>query len=226
MFSRVDTPTIARVKRLPSGLRALLATSHKRQVEKNQVLYYQGDTVSNVLYLKDGIVKVYDIDDAGNEKILHLFKGPSFLPLALFGGPDIETRWFYATLTDCVLTPIVLEELEALLFEDSESLTYMLRWYYREVHEILTRLNSLSKTQTKEKLIAALKYFATFHLHATQGRWHAVTFPVTHQLLADFIGVSRESVTYCLHELQGEKLIKLSAQSTLLINRDKLFKHY
>lgn len=182
--------------------------------------------VSDVLYLKDGIVKVYDIDDAGNEKILHLFKGPSFLPLALFSGPGIETRWFYATLTDCVLVPIVLEELEALLQEDPDSLTYMMRWYSQEVHEILTRLNSLSKTQTKEKLVAALKYFATFHLHANQGRWHAVTFPVTHQLLADFIGVSRESVTYCLHELQSEKLIKLSSQSTLHINRDKLFKHY
>lgn len=190
------------------------------------MLLYQGDPVIDVLCLCEGIVKMYDIDDAGNEKILHIFKSPAVLPLALFSNQDAKVRWFYSTLTDCDIASVPRDRLHDVFMSDPGTLTFLMEWYSREVHEILTRLNSLSKTTARDKTIAALKYLATFHLHATMGRWCKVTFPVTHQLLADFTGVSRESVTACLHELQEEKIVKTAAQSTLHINKDKLFKHY
>ena len=208
----------------PPQLKALLDAARHKHVDKNQVLLYQGDSVNEVLYLAEGVIKMYDIDDAGNEKILHIFKSPAFVPLALFSNRDVVTRWFYASLTECDVAAVNRDELDELYQRDPETAAYLMHWYSREVHEILTRLNSLSKTLARDKIIAALKHFATFHVHATRGRWYNVTFPVTHQFLADFTGVSRESTTACLHDLQAEKLIKMPAQSTLQINRNKLFK--
>ena len=212
------------MKRLPSSLQDLIAHARQKIVAKNQVLIYQDDTTSEVYYLRSGIVKVYDIDDAGNEKILHLFRAPAFLPLAAFGGAEAETRWFYSALTDCELSEIPHTEIEKLMEHDSDAALFLIRWFSTEVHEIMTRLNSMSKTQTRDKVIAALKYLATYHVHATRGPWYKVTFPVTHQLLADLTGVSRECVTHCLRDLHDDRLIKMTSLSTLQINRAKLFK--
>lgn len=209
---------------LPSSLNSVLRAARHKQVDKSQVLLYQGDKVADIFYLCEGIVKMYDIDDAGNEKILHIFKSPAFLPLALFSDPEVTIRWFYASVTDCDIAVISRKELDTLLRDDYETAQYLMRWYSQEVHEVLTRLNSLSKTYAKDKIIAALKYLVTFHVRTDRGRWFRVTFPITHQFLADFTGVSRESVTACLHDLQEDKLIKMATQSALLINRDKLFK--
>jgi CRP/FNR family transcriptional regulator len=202
----------------------LLRAARRKQIDKNQVLYYQDDPVSDIMYLDSGIVKMYDIDTAGNEKILHLFKTPAFIPLASFSGDGVETRWFYAALTECQVAVIHRADYDALLAQDYEVHSYLTHWFSSEVHEILTRLNSLSKTQTRDKLYAALKYLATYHIHTARGPWSQVTFPVTHQLLADFIGVSRESVTYALRDLERDKIVKFMKIGNMQINCNKLFK--
>jgi len=210
------------MKPLPDILAEALKNTRCKQVAKNQILLYEGDITLYAMVIKSGIVKVYDIDSDGNEKILHLLKCPAVFPFAYFTGGDVPTRWFYTALTDCEIYFMPKEELRELVAHNQELNTYLMSWFSREVHEILTRLSSLSKTLARDKVEAALKFLAVQHSADGHNGWKRVTFPVSHQLVGDMTGITRESATLTLKELQKKRLIRNSRATMLEINMAKL----
>ncbi|MEO5949753.1 MAG: cyclic nucleotide-binding domain-containing protein, partial [Candidatus Saccharimonas sp.] len=65
---------------VPLILQRALRDARVKQVPSGQILFYEDDIPQEVYILKEGIVKIYDIDDQGNEKILHLVKAPAVIP--------------------------------------------------------------------------------------------------------------------------------------------------
>jgi CRP-like cAMP-binding protein len=210
------------MEELPEMFRAALENTRLKRVLKSQVLLYEGDLSTDVMVIKSGIIKVHDIDAQGNEKILHLLKSPAVFPLAFFTGGDMATRWYYTALTDCEIYSMPKAELRRLVVGSTELSTYLMNWFSREVHEILTRLSSLSKTLARDKVTAALRFLAVWHGVERRSGWRRVTFPVSHQLLADMTGITRESATLTLKELQAEHIIRNPRATILEINPARL----
>ena len=69
-------------KSLPPLLQKALGSARVKQVPGGQIVLYEGDLPQEVFILKSGIVKLHDIDDKGNEKLLHLVKSPAVIPFA------------------------------------------------------------------------------------------------------------------------------------------------
>ena len=144
------------------------------------------------------------------------------MPLAFFSGDAITTRWFYAALTDCELYITTHNELKAAFLKDPGYAMVLTNWFSQEVHELLVRLGSLGKTSARSKVIAALKFLAVCLSEPTRGAWRCVTFPVTHQLIADLTGITRESAALSMKQIQDEGLIKYPKLTLLHINYEKI----
>ena len=207
---------------IPAPLAKALKDTRCKRVFKNQIMLYEGDITPDVMLIHSGIVKVHDIDEQGNEKILHLLQCPALFPFAFFTGGDVATRWYYTALTDCEIQVMPKQELRDLITSNPELAMYLMNWFSREMHEILTRLSSLSKTVVRDKLEAALKFLAARYSEERRGSWMRVTFPVSHQLLADMTGITRESATLTMKELQAEKVVRAPRATILEINQSKL----
>lgn len=205
-----------------SPLATILPRAKQRTYPKGQIILYEGEAPTDLYIIKDGIVKVYDIDDQGNEKILHIMKAPSVFPMVFFLGGNEETHSFYTTLTDTDMYVISQDYVEQEMRTNSELAIYLMRSFARETHELLVRLSSMEKTNTRDKLIAALKFLSVYHAKEGRGGWRQVTFPISHQLLADMIGVTRESTTMVMKELQEEKLVRNPRLTVLEIHFGKL----
>lgn len=203
-------------------LQSLLEHAKLRQYPKGQIIIHDGEVPSELFIVKSGIVKIHDIDDQGNEKILHLVKSQAVFPMIFFLGAREENRSFYTALTDTELHVIPMSIAEEKMLEQSELAIYLMRWFSREIHEILVRLSSLGKTTTYDKLIAALKFLCVHHTTKRAGDWQRVNFPVSHQLLADMVGVTRESTTMIMKELQEEKIVRTPKLTVLEINAKRL----
>lgn len=189
-----------------------------RSYPKGQIILYEGDTPSDLYIIKSGVVKIYDIDDQGNEKILHIIKSPAVFPIVFFLGGNDQSRSFYTTITDAEIYVIPISIVEDEMKANSELAIYLMHWFSREIHEVLVRLSSLEKTNTRDKVTAALKFLAVHHSDERKGGWRRVTFPISHQLLADVIGVTRESTTMVMKELQKEHIIRNPRLTILEIN--------
>lgn len=200
----------------------LIQHAKLRHYPKGQIILYEGDVPSDFYILKEGIIKVYDIDDQGNEKILHLIKPPSMFPMVFFMGGNDQNRSFYTTVTDSEVYVLPQSIVNERLRQDSELAVYLMQHFATEVHEVLVRLSSLEKTTTRDKLCAALKFLAVHHAEERKTGWRRVTFPISHQILADMIGVTRESTTMVMKDFQEEKIVRNPRLTVLEINFKKL----
>jgi len=191
-------------------------------VPSGQIILYEGDTPQEVFILKSGIVKLYDIDDQGSEKILHLVKPPAVIPFAFFSGMHDPLHWFYTTLTDCELYVVPATELKDMTHADSNLAEILTNHFSDDVHELLVRLNSLSKTNTQDKVIAVLRFLMARHATERRAGWWRVNFPINHQLIADLCGITRESTSIVMKEFLDKKITRVPKLATLEINRKRL----
>lgn len=189
-----------------------------RHYPKGQIILYEGDAPTDLYIIKSGVIKIYDIDDQGNEKILHIIKTPAMFPMVFSLGINSLSRSFYTTITDAEIYVIPTSVVEEQMKADGELSLYMMRWFSKEIHEVLVRLSSLEKTNTRDKVTAALKFLGVHHSDGRKNGWRRVVFPISHQLLADMVGVTRESTTMVMKELQKEHIIRNPRLTVLEIN--------
>jgi len=207
---------------IPFLLQRALRSARTRQVPSGQIILYEGDVPQEVFILKSGVVKLYDIDDQGGEKILHLVKPPAVIPFAFFSGMHDPLHWFYTTLTDCELYVLPVTELQEMTRSGSNLAEILTNHFSDDVHELLVRLNSLSKTNTQDKVMAVLRFLMVRHATERRASWWRVNFPVNHQLIADLCGITRESTSIVMKELLDKKLVRSPKLTTLEINKKRL----
>ena len=196
----------------------LLANAKVRSYPKGQIILYEGENPTDAFVVKSGAVKIYDIDEDGNEKILHIVKPLGVFPVIFMFGTAGQTSTFYTTVADSELYVLSRADFEQRLTTDPALVLYCLRWFANEVQEMMRRMSSLEKTSTRDKLIATLGYLSRQHCEPGAAGWKKVTFPISHQLLADMIGVTRESTTMVMKDMQKEKLVRTPKLGILEIN--------
>jgi CRP-like cAMP-binding protein len=199
----------------------LVSGTRVKHYPKNQILLYSGDNVNDLYVLKKGIAKMYDIDHQGNEKILHILKPPAIMPLTSFGGEGQTTEWFYSAITDCEVYAVPFAEAEKRVADDCKLASYMMRHFASEMHELLIRMSSMGKSDARSKLAYVLRFLAVCHAREKHGGWRRVEFPVGHQLLADMIGMTRESTAISMKHLREQEIIRYPRATELEIH----FKH-
>lgn len=191
---------------------------------QDQIVIYAGDPPIEVYIIKTGYIKVYDIDGDGNEKILSIVKPGDIMPYAFYSGSDVPNRWFYQSISDAEVYVMNRDELLAKLKNDAEIMFALVNNFSLEVHELLTRISSLGKSNIHDKILALMRYLVVCIGKDNTKRWWRVPFPVNQQLLADITGMTRESCSTAIKELVNDELIRQPKINVLEINTVNLMK--
>lgn len=210
--------------KLSSPLDSLLKSAHKRNYAKGQIIVFNGDRQTNMYILKKGSIKMYDIDEAGNEKIVHILRPDTIFPYSTYLGRPTEAIWFFAALSDSTVYVLPLDLINTKAWQDPRLNYYLMNRLVGEMHELFIRVASLNKTTARYKLIGALKFLSVHHSSSASGKWRKIDFPVSHQLLADMTGITRESATLAMQQLHDEGIVKSPHQGELDINFAELVK--
>ncbi len=207
---------------LDTALAKIIEGRHAKHIPGGQILLYEGDTPLEVFIVTQGVIKVYDIDEQGNEKILHLLKAPALIPFAFFSGMREPLKWFYVTLTDCDVYSVSAKEVRDMMRKDWQLAEALTVEFSEDVHELLVRLSSMGKSNARDKVVAALKFLMVCHGTERHSGWWRVNFSVNHQLIADICGITRESTALVMKELQTEGVIRNPRITILEIHKERL----
>jgi CRP-like cAMP-binding protein len=206
-------------------LNSLLKGAPSRRYGHDEILFYAGDPITKNFILKTGIVKVFDIDSKGDEKILQIIKAPALLPLdCMLFTPD-TVSWYYAALTDIEVYVFSPEQLHDHIATNPDLSAYIINWLAVESHELMVRIDGMSKSDARDKIITILNFFDVYYTGPERRGWKRIEFPVTHQLIADIAGITRESTSIQMGHLQKEKVVR-SRRPYLEINPQNLAKLY
>ncbi len=179
-----------------------------RTYGKRQILIHAGEPVSRFHYLEKGYIKVYSISDEGEERVLLILKPGDLFPLLKDPESPVQaTPYFYAAMTEVDFMFIEQREIIEKLQHNLEASWELLR-YTGEFSSILTsRLTHLESKKVDDKLSKLFSYLVLVCGKPTKLGVYRLDLKLTHQDLANLIGVTRETVSVAMKHLEREQLI-------------------
>ena len=204
-----------------NSLDTIFKDAHLRSYPKGQILLYQGEKTPDFFRIIDGYVKVYDITAAGNEKLLLILGPNDRFPLVwTFRGVD-ALHYFYETFDEAEVAVVERKKIVNSIKESHEFTAHLLEYFVGRTADLMKRIDCIEATSAKHKVAQVLGYLAAAHGEKVARGAYRVQLHTTHQSIADMAGVTRETASVQLKELEGEKMFS-SSSNELIVHIDRI----
>lgn len=192
--------------------------SKKTQVSylRGETLFKQGAFAPYVLYVVEGLVKVYLQTGAHKQLNIRLVKEGEFIS---FSPVFDESVYNYSGMAvkDAVVCMIDKMALKHLVMKNTDFAARITSRNVVNERRYLEIIRNISYSQMRGKLASAILYLSNDELIAEN-----VFQYLTRQDIADFASVTMESAVKFLKEFEAEGLIKMQGKDILVPDRDKL----
>jgi len=171
--------------------------------DTNEEIYAQGDETRRLYRLVEGVVRTTRLNSDGRRQV-----GDFYYPGDVFGlEMSSEHHYSAEALTDCMVESI---SSDAWASDHGVTLAEVTRQELRKASE---HVMLLGRKTAREKVALFLMRYAG-HNHST-----AVDLPMGRQDIADYLGLTVETVSRMLTQLQGESVIELPAIRRFQVKR-------
>lgn len=176
----------------------ILIASHQK-LNKGEFIYSAGDELSSLYVIHKGKVKISRITDDGKEQVLRILSDGEFLgELALFQKKHTNT---YAEAIEPCVVCLVENKVLSELMEKSPTLSLKM------MNELSSRLEKAEALIEHSNLYSAKAKVARLLLELEKNG--LVTFVTTKVTLASNLGITPETFSRKLKELEVEKSIQI-----------------
>ena len=191
-----------------------------RNFPRGSLVYGPGEAGESVLVLAEGRVKIKDLTPDGKETILAFIEpGELFGELALL---DEEPRREYAeAVQPSRVLSLPREEVQRLLESRPDLALRLTQIVGVRRRRIENRLRNVLFLSSRERLMRLICELAETYGEHVGGRCQ-IRLPLSHQVLASLIGVTRETVTHVLGQLQAEGLVRTRRRKLIVLDSRRL----
>lgn len=204
-------------------LENLSTIADKHVYEKKQYIFMEGQQRECVYFIESGIIKIFKIDQEGNEQIINLLqKGDMFPHIGFF-----EAAPYPATaeaIEKAELLVIRIEDFDKLLIAQPAIALKVMKIMGRELSMLQQRVQELISQDVGHRLIRVLLRLADESGKPVENGVQ-IHMPITNQDLANIVGSSRETINRFLSSLKKEKLIESNRNSILIYDLERLKQH-
>jgi len=193
----------------------------ERIYPKGTTIFVEGQETDGLYIVTSGLIKVFKLYKDGREKTLAILREGDIIGEVTISGSTIRSATVGAIEHTNILviskTDLheLLRQIPGLSIRVIETLSHRLRQTNRQVEE-LTFLNARSRVICN--LITLAK-----ECGQTDKNGIKITLRLTHADLANLVGVTRETVTKVLSELQNSNLIQINNRQIRVLDIQKLY---
>ncbi len=191
---------------------------HKTKITylKGENIFKQGAFAPYVIYVVQGLIKVYLQTGYDKQINISLARTGDFLAFSSIFGENIHT---YSTqaLKDSEICMIEKESLKQVLIDNPQFALEITSKNYKNESHLFEIIKNISYKQMRGKLASSLLY-----LSQDDYLKEDVFLSLTRQDIADFASISTESAIKFLKELEKEKIIKLKGKNIEISDLKKL----
>lgn len=202
---------------------AFISLARRRELNKNDIVFFEDDPGNSCFYLERGIVKIFKVGFDGKEPIFFLRRPGEFFGLAeVVGGQPRKAN-------AQAITPVVLYEIGKKDFESLLASHYLLA---RKIIGVLGRRLRYLGEQIENLMVcdvstrlAKLLVYLSYEKLSDEASWQKpVEIPIslTQEQIAAMTGSCQQTVSELLKKFQGENLIQVSRRKITVLNPLKL----
>ena len=185
-----------------------------------EIIQGSGDIPAGVYYIDRGLVKVYSISKRGEEYVHLVYKPGEVFPL-IWALKNVLHDVFYESLTSSLLWQVPKDDFIKFIKKDpvaAYSLTGLLAEQF-SVH--VDRLDNLEYRHAQERVVYRLLTL-TKRFGKYKDSRVVIEGPFTHQVIADSINLTRESVSREIERLEAKGLVRYSHRKIIITDINKL----
>jgi CRP/FNR family cyclic AMP-dependent transcriptional regulator len=188
----------------PESILVGIEGNSRLKLQRDQIVYSQGDPADDVLYVRAGTVKVTVISAGGKEAVVAVLQPGSFCGEECLTGQRLRTATVTA-LSECALIRIPMASIVRALHEDAEFsglfATYLVERGIRLQEDLVDqRLNS-----TEKRLARLLLILANYN---EDNRSDHIVPRISQETLAEMIGTSRTHVNFFMNKFRQQGFIE------------------
>ena len=174
-----------------------------------------------VYYLASGYVKSYGISDDGEEHTQFIFGPRELFPLAWAYLGSHPRALFYEAISDCVVWRVNRDHFTQFIHSSVEAGYAMAQQLAQQHQYVYDRLENLEYKKASERVAYRLLFLAN-RFGTRHNGWLEIAAPVTHDLLANSINLSRESVSREFEKLERLFIVRRSNHHILILDPTRL----
>jgi CRP/FNR family transcriptional regulator len=183
---------------------------------KGENLFKQGAFAPYVIYIIEGLVKIYLQTGHDKQVNIRLAKSGDFLAFASVFGESVYTYSAIA-VKDSIICMIDKEGLKQTLLKNPEFALKVTSRNFRNEKHLFELIKNISYKQMRGKLASALLYLSDEEFLEEN-----IFQNLTRQDIADFASISNESAIKFLKELEKEGILKLQGKDIEITDYSKL----
>lgn len=184
-----------------------------RTIRKKSHVAFQGEIPRYAHYILDGAVKAYFISGDGIQTIVDIYAKNSLLPVAWLNHTSSTALFYYEALTDVRTIQFKRPDFEAALESSSTMKEDYTRYLADSQTGSLFRMTGLCQPNANFKVCYALYYLVyKYGVELPAGKF-MIPIPLTHEIIANFIGQSRENTAKTVKKLSDDGILEYSSKT-------------
>ncbi len=192
-----------------------------KSFKKGDVILHQDAEPTGVFAVQDGVIKTYNITSKGEEKPIGFTIKNNFFPLGWMFDKTYKSQYYYEAMCDSQAYAVPRSELVEFLKNNNSAMCQMLNRCVEEALNHQMRINALSQSKAAEKVIHTIHYLALCFGRDVRTDIVEIPLPLTQQDVANFTGLTRETVSVELKKLATQKVLFYRNRSYVVLT-DKL----
>lgn len=191
-----------------------------RQYKRGQLILHQHDMPSSVYFVKTGYVKKYHINNDGKESILLVLSQGDIFPMVWSFTEREHNLSFFEAMTDCEVATMPRDQFRKAIARADVSGSFI-KLFADRFSDLIQRLQVIEKSQAIDKVKQALNYLADVTGAEAEDGMVRLGLRITHQEIADMVGLTRETVSTQMKALQDDRVI-VNHDKYLLVDINRL----
>ena|SRR3989344_3643321 len=177
-----------------------------RTYKKGEILIYPDSQPAFAFYIRNGFVRIYTISPQGVEVTLHIFSPYVCFPM-MWIISDIPNHYYFEALTPLEVNCVPREKVVTYLKKEPVVLLDLTRRLLFALDKMSARIESLVFMPAYLRVISALLFTVRRFGNYLTDCDAVLKYKFTHRDIASLAGVSRETASRAIEELQRSGLI-------------------
>lgn len=186
--------------------------THTVSFKDKEVIIRQGTPVSHIMFVKNGLTKIYKEGRNDNFIILKIEKEGNFLGLLSVFANDIH-RYSVSSIGASEIGFIDVEAFKSVVQRNGKFAFHIVSFLSNYGLFIFDRLISQSHKQLPGRIADVLLYFSEDIYKS-----HTFDFPFTRKELAELAGTTKESFIRTLTEFKNDKIINIDGSHVDIVS--------
>lgn len=186
-----------------------------RKYKKGQVLFFEGDAEDKLYIVNKGKIKVYRYNKEGREQILYILSDGEFIgDMSLLKKGKFQFN--AEALEDTYICTIAKDDFDGIITKNPEITLKILEVLHDRLMNLENLIQNLSTKDVEVRIVSMLKAFAKdYGVKHEEGIM--IELPLNREEMANYIGVTRETISRKLTALQEDDIIELVGNKKIII---------